>query len=413
MPSVSGERSFGSLPARKHTQKSSNPAHVTLLEKCAKVIAANFQKFPVIDGIPTHHRSKVLAKLATDMDITISSKHIHSEEYWKRCCVDGKKWTNCLLSEHGFNWKQLFFEKNLQELLETYDPKLQTLESLVAKIKASQDYMFSLTVTQLLAHPDLSILFDNLRNLSSLSLTYGVKRLRLRYNRSLFGMKLSDAESLAICIQKTPSLCHLSLQSNLLDDDLLEILMVGLKSNNTITHLDLSHNKITDLGVQILSHILGKDSLLTTLNLCNNQIQSEGGRMLGHIMNDNRSLTSINVRLNRLGDQGGGAIFQGLKNNSVLTSCDMSSNSLGYEAIIVLADLLRVDTSGLRYLDLSSNDITDDDTEALVKALKANRRLLSFDMRMNMVSKESKVPAEVNELMQRNARMLEVKNKAK
>jgi len=413
MPTLSSERIFGSLPVRKQTQKSSNPAHVKLLEKCAKVIAANFQKYPVIDGIPAHHRSKVISQLATDMDITISSKHIHSEEYWKRCCVEGKKWTNCLLSEHGFNWKQLFFEKNLQDLLETYDVKLQTQDSLVAKIKASQDYIFSLSITQLLAHPELGILFDNLRNLSSLSLTYGVKRLRLRYNRSLFGMKLSDAESLAICIQKTQSLCHLSLQSNLLDDDLLEILMVGLKANNTITHLDVSHNKITDLGIQILSSILGKDSLLTTLNLCNNQIHSEGGRMLGHIVNDNKSLTSLNVRLNRLGDQGGGAIFQALKKNNALTSCDMSSNSLGYEAIMVLEGLLRTDTSRLRYLDLSSNDITDDDTDGLVAALKANKRLVSFDMRMNMVSKDSKVPEEINKLMQRNARMIEQKNKTK
>jgi len=226
-------------------------------------------------------------------------------------------------------------------------------------------------------------------------------------------MKLSDAESLAICIQKTQSLCHLSLQSNLLDDDLLEILMVGLKANNTITHLDVSHNKITDLGIQILSSILGKDSLLTTLNLCNNQIHSEGGRMLGHIVNDNKSLTSLNVRLNRLGDQGGGAIFQALKKNNALTSCDMSSNSLGYEAIMVLEGLLRTDTSRLRYLDLSSNDITDDDTDGLVAALKANKRLVSFDMRMNMVSKDSKVPEEINKLMQRNARMIEQKNKTK
>ena len=39
--------------------------------------------------------------------------------------------------------------------------------------QASQDYIFSLNITQLLAHPDLAILFDNLRNLSKLSLTYG------------------------------------------------------------------------------------------------------------------------------------------------------------------------------------------------------------------------------------------------
>mmetsp|Transcript_30339 Transcript_30339/g.93900 ORF Transcript_30339/g.93900 Transcript_30339/m.93900 type:complete len:162 (+) Transcript_30339:1094-1579(+) len=114
-----------------------------------------------------------------------------------------------------------------------------------------------------------------LPNLTKLDITYGVKKIGMRYDRMLFGMKISDANSLAKSILECDYLTTLMLQSNLIDDDLLRMLMMGLIKNSQITNLDLSHNKITNHGVRLLSKLLGARNVLTNLNLADNQIHTE------------------------------------------------------------------------------------------------------------------------------------------
>ena len=43
---------------------------------------------------------------------------IEEEDYWKRRASE--RWRNCDISCHGESWKQLFFERNLDEFLEEY-----------------------------------------------------------------------------------------------------------------------------------------------------------------------------------------------------------------------------------------------------------------------------------------------------
>lgn len=43
---------------------------------------------------------------------------IEEEDYWKRRASE--KWRNCDIACHGDSWKQLFFERNLNEFLEEY-----------------------------------------------------------------------------------------------------------------------------------------------------------------------------------------------------------------------------------------------------------------------------------------------------
>ena len=76
-----------------------------------------------------------------------------------------------------------------------------TEEEILAHLDASQDYVFQLRVGQLLSHIDLSVLFDKLPNLSRLSLTYGVNVVGMSYQRSLFGMKMVDASTLAVALK--------------------------------------------------------------------------------------------------------------------------------------------------------------------------------------------------------------------
>jgi len=74
---------------------------------------------------------------------------------------------------------------------------------------------------------------------------------------------------------RTNNLTSLALQSNLIDDDLMRILMSGLVKNLHITELDLAHNKLTNHGVRMLTKVIGKDSVLTRLDLSDNRIHAE------------------------------------------------------------------------------------------------------------------------------------------
>ncbi|CAM9783753.1 unnamed protein product, partial [Choristocarpus tenellus] len=159
-----------------------------------------------------------------------------------------------------------------------------------------------------------------------LDLTYGVHEIGMKYERMLFGMKISDASCLAKTIQQSTHLTSLVLQSNLIDDDLMRMLMTGLIRNDTITFLDVSHNKITNHGARLLSKLLGERSVLVSLNMADNQastVHAEGGRYLGRALRTNKSLVDLNLRLNRLTDEGGRMLMEGMRENTTLTRLNL------------------------------------------------------------------------------------------
>ena len=164
---------------------------------------------------------------------------------------------------------------------------------------------------------------------------------------------------LSICLENTQTLVSLSLRSNLLDDDLVEILMEGLSQNKTLSILDLSHNKISDTGAQMLGEYLSQPCTVVHLNLADNQIYGEGGLHLGRALHYNDTLVSLNLRLNRLGDMGGRVLLDGLVENDTLRSINLSSNSLAEETTKMLSALFKSSTCMLQYLDLSANDLTE------------------------------------------------------
>lgn len=319
-----------------------------------------------------------------------------SQVYWKRCASD--LFQNCLPADHGHSWKQLFFEKTVEEALENFDGSEQTHAALANLLRTAQDYVYKLRVRQFASHADVALLFDNLPNLYSLAMTYGSRNVGMKYERSIFGMKLADAEFLSQQLPRTETLTTLVLNENILDDEKVPVacwrrlpapafagiitvfsvaavsdrafslqvrrLVVGLRDNMTITSLDLSHNKISDRGSRALCKCLGKDSVITTVSLYDNHIHSEGGKFLGRALQSNVSLANLNVRLNRLGEKGGCYIFEGLKSNAALARLNISGNGLGDgsgqgEAVRVMAAMLRVNRT-LGSVDLSSNALGED-----------------------------------------------------
>lgn len=222
----------------EHTLK----AHVPppLSELCVQIIAANFASRPTLRGIPTRFIERVTELLPTSLPLDVTGPLIDDEGYWKRCSL--ARWDNCQISDHGSSWKRLYFERNLTDFLEAFDPNKPDFdtEELTRALAVSKDYIFSLHIKQFLSHLDLEMLFQNVPTLCHLDMTYGVKEIGMEYERALFGMKMNDVTSLAKALRVTETLTILALPCNLLDDNTVRVLATGLQGNSTITSIDLS-----------------------------------------------------------------------------------------------------------------------------------------------------------------------------
>jgi hypothetical protein len=312
-----------------------NPARDSLKSKCIDVIVKHFARNPVTEVIPPAQMAEITAKLPSDLPPVVGAKYVYNEAYWKRCCVDKFGWHNCELNEHGLLWKQVFFEKLIQEKLEDFDPQSESTEDLYELVDSCMDYIFTITFRQLPSHLDMCDLCSLLPNLTKLDISYGVNKIGMNYERMLFGMKISDATSLAKLFERTQTLSTLIISGNMVDDDLLRVLMTGLIKNNTITHLDVSHNKITNHGARLLSKLLGENSVLATLNVADNHIHTEGGRYFARGLRENDALLELNLRLNHLGDDGCRLLLEGIQDNITLTNLNLSSNYAGAQVKIL------------------------------------------------------------------------------
>jgi hypothetical protein len=170
-----------------------NLAQESLKDKCIRVVVDNFASRPVDEGsCPPEQMRAITAQLPVDLDPSVGALHVFDEGYWKRCCLARLGWAKCDLMAHGQIWKQLYFETLAQDQLETLPDEDLEGDFIVAGIKgkvkagdakhkvlacleASQDYVFSLTIRELNAHPSMDRILLLLPNLSKLDLTYGVK----------------------------------------------------------------------------------------------------------------------------------------------------------------------------------------------------------------------------------------------
>lgn len=311
------------------SSKPPNPANESLMSICIKVVVENFERMPVKELLPPPQMAEITKQLPTNLNPLIGARFVFNENYWKRCCVEKYGWHNCNLSEHGLLWKQMYFEKLLNERLEDFDVETDDEESLYELVDACSDYLFSVSFRQLPSHIDLSDLLSMMPNLSKIEVTYGVKKIGMNYERMLFGMKIADATALAKAFNRADTLTTILLTGNMIDDDLLRMLMSGLIKNSTVTCLDLSHNKITNHGTRLLSKLLGSNSVLTSLNLSDNHIHAEGGRYIARGLRENDSLLYLNLKLNRLLDDGCQMLLEGLQENTCLTELNMGSNNAG------------------------------------------------------------------------------------
>ncbi len=350
-------------------------------EMCVKVAAAHFRENPMLNStLPQEYVGKIVKLLPIDLPLELVAHLVEDEDYWKRRSLS--RWKKVHTASHGNSWKQTYFEKNLQENIECFDPVTTELVSLERLLRLSKQYVRNLTIRQLPSHLDLELIFKNLREaLTSLSLTYGMRNVGMDYDRSLFGMKLSDCRLMAKALESSETLTHLDLSNNLLDDDKVRMVCSGLVDNISVIHLDLSKNKIADRGARAISKLLDNRSCITFLDLSDNQIHAEGGKSMARALRENRSLLSLSLRLNRIGDDAGRSLCDALRNSSSLERLNLSANSLGSQTATSLATQLRFNQS-LKYLDISCNNFGVEGGKSLKEALEEGTNLHKLDLRL-------------------------------
>lgn len=366
------------------------PAIVTpLKDLCVRVVAANFEGCPTFGPLSDKNVKKIIDVLPLDLPLELVGTLISDEDYWKR--RSQARWKNCEVAAHGYSWKQLFFERNLQEALEQYDPSATDLNSMKRLLTYSRRYVQAVHIRQLPSHLDLQVLFDCMVNTpSAIALTYNLKDVGMDYDRSLFGMKLSDCRNLAKALEHTETLTYLDLSNNALDDDKVRMLASGLVENLSITHLNLSHNRIADRGMRALAKLLDANSVISMLELHDNQIHAEGAKSLARSFRTNRCLLSLNLRLNRMGDEGCKAIIESVKGSPTLERLNISANAAGSGTCQALVALLRLNNT-VTELDASCNNFGEDGCHAIKRALEHNTGIRLLDLRSTGMSVDDEI----------------------
>ncbi|XP_008066881.1 T-complex-associated testis-expressed protein 1 [Carlito syrichta] len=384
-----------------------------LTELCIQHIIKNFQNNPILKQLLPEHQQKVLSHLSPDLPLAVTANLIADESYWRRCCT--QRWPMCHVAGHGGNWKRMFFERHLEDLLKHFIPGTTDPAVILDLLPLCRDYVRRIHVDQFLPpvlmpsppmtedqsdsgsegemeeaaldHYQLGDLVAGLSHLEELDLVYGVKDCGMNFEWNLFLFTYRDCHALAATIKACHTLKIFRLTRSKVDDDKARIIIRSLLDHPVLEELDLSHNLIGDRGARGAAKLLSH-SHLRVLNLANNQVRAPGAQSLAHALAQNTSLISLNLRLNCIEDEGGQALAHALQTNRCLTTLHLGGNELSEPTATLLSQVLAVNTT-LTSINLSCNHIGLDGGKQLLEGMSDNTTLLEFDLRLSDVAQES------------------------
>ncbi|KAI4890207.1 hypothetical protein NFI96_015998 [Prochilodus magdalenae] len=160
-----------------------------------------------------------------------------------------------------------------------------------------------------------------------------------------------------------------------LSEDICEALATILSSDSSLEELDLSNNDLNDLGVEKLSTGLKNSHCkLEKLRLAMCKLSTKSCYSLQSVLQTETScLKELDLSNNDLHDSGVEKLFAGLKGPQFnleilrLAMCKLSTQSCN-----TLQAFFQTETSSLKELDLSNNDLQDSGVEKLFAGLKGS-----------------------------------------
>eukprot|EP00914_Ancora_sagittata_P023533 GHVO01046524.1.p1 GENE.GHVO01046524.1~~GHVO01046524.1.p1 ORF type:complete len:500 (+),score=55.74 GHVO01046524.1:31-1500(+) len=397
-----------------------------LAELCVQHIVENFQhNSKVLNDLLLKHKIKVLERISTDLPLKVTANLVDDEGFWKRCCM--ARWRICDVSAYDGSWKRMYFERNLQGIIENFVPESTDVTELNEVLPLSSNYVQKLDIQQLLPpvkdtpkgpdddmsdgdgseagegpeidHFDFTPVLVKLPFLQEFHVTYGVKDCGMNFDWNLFQFTARDCLYLAKCVAACKTLKVFRLHRSKVDDEKVRVLISYLLDHPSLVHLDLSHNLISDRGARAIGKFINNRSHLTKLNICDNTIRAVGAQAIAHALIKNTTLTDLNMRLNRLGDDGGQAICSALLRNTTLTQINLGSNDLREPTATILSQAL-VQNSTLRKMDLSCNPLGSDGGKQLQEGMEENEIITHMDLRLTECGQESEYY--INQILSQN-----------
>ncbi|XP_077086226.1 NACHT, LRR and PYD domains-containing protein 3 isoform X2 [Siphateles boraxobius] len=212
-----------------------------------------------------------------------------------------------------------------------------------------------------------------------------LETLRLRY----CGVTDEGCAALASALKPNPShLRELDLSLNNLEASGVNLLSDVLKDPHCkLETLRLSNCGVTDEGCAALASALRSNpSHLRELDLSGNNLGTSGVNLLSDVLKDPHCKLEI-LRLSNCGvtDEGCAALASALGSNpSHLRELDLTGNELGTSGVNLLSDVLKDPHCKLKTLRLSNCGVTDEGCAALASALRSNSsHLRELDLSLN------------------------------
>ncbi|XP_072514086.1 NACHT, LRR and PYD domains-containing protein 3-like [Salminus brasiliensis] len=162
--------------------------------------------------------------------------------------------------------------------------------------------------------------------------------------------------------------CNLTAES-------METLVAALQSANSLKELDLTNSQLQDSGVELLSvGMNGSHCKLEILRLAMCKLSELSCDALRSVIqSETSSLKELDLSKNDLQDSGVERLSAGLKSSYCkLETLRLAICKLGKESCDALRSALQTETASLKVLDLSDNDLQDSGVELLSAGLKSS-----------------------------------------
>ncbi|XP_069029802.1 dynein regulatory complex subunit 5 [Embiotoca jacksoni] len=377
-------------------------------------IVNNFEERPIFEALKPTQRVFIQERLSPSLPLHVTANLVPDGVYWNRCCK--QKYTCCDVSDYGYSWKRMFFERHLENIIEHFIPNVTEPKTVLQMAPLCKDYVKRLVISQLLPpikeaqkeeeeeeeyeyvignergapcldHFDFRILLDKLTNLEELHLVYRVKHCAMNFEWSMFKMTDQDCVSLATALKSCKTLKIFRLHLSQIEDKQCRLLVKYLLDHPFLRELDFSHNLIGDRGARAIGKLLTM-SKLETLKMYNNQISGPGAKAIAHALSKNPALLSLNLCLNHLMDEGGEAIGKALLSNDTLLHLDLEGTGLTWLSAAALSKVLAQNNT-MKTINLSNNKLGELGGKALEEAMSHNTSVTECSIYLTGVDERS------------------------
>ncbi|KAF1791908.1 Leucine-rich repeat domain, L domain-like [Phytophthora cactorum] len=137
-----------------------------------------------------------------------------------------------------------------------------------------------------------------------------------------------------------------------------------LATNSTLKHLSLGSEKLGDEAVQVLCAGLARNaqSGLQNWDLEFKSLGVDGATAIAELLKTNQSLTTVSL------SHSCASLAEGLRENKTLKILRINNNKSQDEGAVLLADVLATNNTTLTYLDMGNNGLTSVGMTPLLKA---------------------------------------------